>query len=79
MRKIIFLVAIALAGCVSKQAMFVNPKTNQTQTCYAKGWGWIGAPMANSAFNNCEEQLRAQGYRYPGEPETPLEDEEEDD
>jgi membrane-associated protease RseP (regulator of RpoE activity) len=54
-------VAIGLSGCVSPSQMFVNPQ-GQVMRCSASGWGWAGAPLANSAFNKCVDDMTAIGY-----------------
>ncbi|MFV8784370.1 hypothetical protein ACNKU7_18280 [Microbulbifer sp. SA54] len=56
-----------VTGCVSKQAMLVNPDTGQTQNCGASGWGWFGAPYASHMYNKCVLNMRANGYKYPYE------------
>ncbi len=69
MKRYLNLVVLVLfiTGCVSKQAMLVNPDTGQTQNCSASGWGWFGAPHASHIYNKCVSNMRTNGYKYPYE------------
>lgn len=54
------LAATVLAGCATPSTMFVGPG-GRVARCSAQGWGYVGAPMAQSIHANCMTDMKATG------------------
>lgn len=54
------IVAVTLAACATPSTMFVGPD-GKVARCSASGWGYVGAPMAQSIHSNCLTDLKATG------------------
>ena len=53
---------LLLAGCSSSSTTLRHPVTGKTAACAYSGWGWLGAPMAASAYADCKTKWQGQGY-----------------
>lgn len=58
----LILVPLLLVGCASPQMFLVHPRSGDIQLCAEKGWGYIGAPEALIAFDNCVKSYESLGY-----------------
>ena len=59
----ILIVAIPLiASCSNSRTTLRNPDTGQTAICAYSGWGWLGAPMAASAYADCKTKYQRLGF-----------------
>lgn len=61
MKIAIFVLLLALSGCVSQSTMLANPDGKTTQ-CANWGFGLIGAPIAVAAQADCMKKAHAAGY-----------------
>ncbi|MBU4276246.1 MAG: hypothetical protein KKC30_05855 [Proteobacteria bacterium] len=51
-----------LGGCVAPSQVMVNPDTGATMDCSTVGWGWLGAPLALVAHEQCKERYKSLGF-----------------
>lgn len=51
---------IALCSCAAPSTMLVGP-TGQMVRCASHGWGYMGAPLAESIHDNCTADAKAAG------------------
>ncbi|HWO43073.1 MAG TPA: hypothetical protein VNO43_14830 [Candidatus Eisenbacteria bacterium] len=51
-----------LAGCVSRQTVFVNEQ-GQRLTCETSGWGFAGSILADKKYDECVTEAKNRGYR----------------
>ncbi len=61
-RSLLMLLLLILAGCSSSTTTLRHPETGQIAICSYSGWGWLGAPMAASAYSDCKTKWEQQGY-----------------
>ena len=62
MRYLWILLLPLLTGCSSSSTTLRHPVTGQVALCSYSGWGWLGAPMAASAYSDCKTKWQAEGY-----------------
>jgi S1-C subfamily serine protease len=49
------------AGCATPSSLMVNSE-GRLYRCAASGWGWIGAPLADSIHDRCVSDFKKLGY-----------------
>ena len=55
------LVIAVISGCSTPSTMLINQE-GQLYRCASSGWGYVGAPMANSINRSCVDDLKKVGY-----------------
>ena len=51
----------SIVGCTTPSTMLLNQE-GQLYRCEAHGWGYVGAPMADSVHRGCVEDMKKVGY-----------------
>ncbi|MHB1656036.1 MAG: PDZ domain-containing protein [Burkholderiales bacterium] len=50
-----------ISGCSTPSTMLINQQ-GQLYRCAANGWGYVGAPMADSIHRGCVNDMKKVGY-----------------